>query len=209
MKIRVELRVRLKVADLVAQTAWMTLTEKLDFSGKLRGLARYSYWAMDAAGESAERIIDEIDRAVRLDGAFTNQNKHCYSLRAPDGTAGNGLARGDLHPERDFPVMDRGGDPRTPVFACDLLIREKDGAREEGFVSRLNGRLDGVEVSAMKAGEVWRILCGAPDGESSKRLAEEMAVTRSRREGLLLNPHYQRYEFIGVTAVEIKKESKD
>lgn len=209
MKIRVELRVRLKVADLVAQTAWMTLTEKLDFSGRLRGLARYSYWAMDAAGDSAERIIDEIDRAVRLDSAFTNQNKHCYSLRALGGPAGNGLERGDLHPERDFPAMDRGRDPRTSVFACDLLIREKDGAREEGFVSRLNGRLDGVEVSAMKAGEVWRILCGAPDGESSKRLAEEMAVTRSRREGLLLNPHYQRYEFIGVTAVEIKKELKD
>ena len=209
MKIRVELLVRLKVADLVAQTAWMTLTEKLDFSGRLRGLARYSYWAMDAEGGSAERIIDEIDRTVRLDSSFTNQNKHCYSLRAAGGPAGSGLERGDLRPERDFTAMDRGGGQGAPVFACDLLIREKDGSREEGFLSRLNGRLDGVAVSAMKAGEVWRILCEAPDAESSKRLAEEMAVTRSRREGLLLNPHYQIYEFIGVTAVRNKKELKD
>ncbi len=209
MKINVELRVRLKVADLVAQTAWMTLTEKLDFAGILQGIVRYSYWAMDADGTDGKSILDEIDRVVKLDGAFTNQNKHCYSLRGfmrPGAEMDS--VRGDLILDRDFPVIAGKRGRSAGVFAWDLLIREKDGGREEGFSSRLNGRLSGVEVSAMKAGEVWRVICDSQDEKSAKRMVERMAVTRSRREGLLLNPHYQQYEFIGVTAVGGGKGSK-
>ena len=73
MSSRVELWVRLKVVDLVAQTAWMTLTEKMDFEEQLCGMTRYSYWSMDADGGDA---LGAIEKAVKLDSAFTNQNKH-------------------------------------------------------------------------------------------------------------------------------------
>jgi hypothetical protein len=189
MKLAVELWVRLKVIDLVAQTASITLVDKLDFGGRLRGLTRYSYWAMDAEGETAPEILEEIDRAVRLDGAFTNQNKHLYRL-----SGGAEPPRGDLALEKDYPA---GGAPDGTVFAVDCLVRELRPDREAGFASRLGGRLRGVKISRMKYGEIWRITVGAPSERAAIAEAERMLVSRSRREGLLLNPHYQRYEILG------------
>lgn len=183
----VELWVRLKVIDLVAETAWMTLTEKLDFGDSLRGLVRYDYWRMEAEGPSVDAVLDEIDRAVRLDSAFTNQNKHLYRLRA--GEAG----RGDLAIGRDYPL--RAG-KRDGLHAVDLLVREKRPDAEAAFAARLGDRLEGVSIASMVAGQVWRIVVDAPSDDGAVALAERMAVTRSRREGLLLNPHYQRHEIV-------------
>lgn len=208
MNCSIDLWVRLKVIDLVAQTAWMTLTEKLDFESDLCGIIRYSYWGMEAEGESAGSILAEVDRVVRVDSAFTNQNKHFYSLSVHGGS--ELLASGDLDLDGDFPVRKiDGSDPADKaVFACDLLVREKSLEREKGFTSRLNARLDGVKVTGMKAGEVWRILVMASSEEEAAGKVKEMAVTRSRREGLLLNPHYQKYEFLGKTVVCGRKEQK-
>ena len=210
MRIPVQLWVRLKVIDLVTQTARMTLSEKLNFAGVLRGMTHYWYWGMDAEGPSAGAVIEEIDRVIRLDGAFTNQNKHLYRL-----TAGGGAVRGDLALEKDFMTSGstsagRGSSGRgtsalgagTSLFAFDCLIREKLRSREVGFEERLNGRLKGASVSGMKYGEVWRLIVSASSREAALADVERMLVSRSRREGLLLNPHYQAYEIIAATRVE-------
>lgn len=205
---RVELWVRLKVVDLVAQTAWMTLTEKLDFSGDLCGMAHYSWWGMEAEGKSAKDTLAEIDRVVRLDSAFTNQNKHFYRLIAGSG-GGDPVSAGDLRLEKDYPFHEEGARAEGgKVFACDFLVREQRGDREEGYESRLNARLEGVSVKGMMAGEVWRILVKAESGEEAKAKVESMAVTRTRREGLLMNPHYQKYEFLDVREVPAGKENR-
>ncbi|MBN1884011.1 MAG: hypothetical protein JW876_00640 [Candidatus Krumholzibacteriota bacterium] len=197
MKTVVELWVRLKVVDLVAGTAWMTLTEKLDFGDSLRGLVRYSYWRMEAEGASAGAVVDAIDRAVRLDSAFTNQNKHLYRLRETGGAGA-----GDLAVEEDYPVRATGG---GELRAVDLLVREKRPESEAAYAARLGERLEDVRILSMTAGEVWRIIVSAADDAAAVGLAERMAVTRSRREGLLLNPHYQRHEIVAVGPV-VRKE---
>ncbi len=237
MSVWVELWVRLKVVDLVAQTAWLTLTEKLDFAGRIHGLLRYFYWGCTAGG-SVETILDEIDRAVRMDGAFTNQNKHSYRLMIVENTVDRGipfdngempsldvetrelsspvetreepspaLCRGDLPIEHDYALHgDVGGAAPGGLFALDCLVRERDGDREVGFADRLNGRVRGVVVSGMKAGEVWRIIVSAGSKTEALKTAGRIAVTRSRREGLLLNPHYQRLELISAASLRPGKE---
>jgi hypothetical protein len=206
MKTPVRLWVRLKVIDLVTQTARMTLSEKLNFALTLRGMTHYWYWGMDAEGASPRAVLEEIDRAIRLDGAFTNQNKHMYRLEAGDEPA-----RGDLALEEDFLVSKdaaAGGGPAAGaagtggLFAFDCLVREKRPDRETGFAERLNGRLKGVAVSNMKYGEVWRLIVSAPSREAALAETERMLVSRSRREGLLLNPHYQLYEIIAAARIE-------
>jgi hypothetical protein len=219
MKTPVQLWVRLKVIDLVTQTARITLTEKLDFADTLRGMTHYWYWGMDAEAGDAKSALAEIDRAIRLDGAFTNQNKHLYRLAA------DGRALGDLALEKDYPVV--GSDiparnpvakppmdssagmsgpaalPRTAVlFALDCLVRERRPDREKGFTERLNARLKGVAVSNMKCGEVWRLVVSAPDERAALEAVEKMLVSRSRREGLLLNPHYQTHEILATTRLD-------
>jgi hypothetical protein len=78
-------------------------------------------------------------------------------------------------------------------------VRERNGEREAGFTDRLNGRVRGVRVSGMKAGEVWRIIIAAASEGEALDAVEKIAGTRSRREGLLLNPHYQSLELIATT----------
>ena len=196
MKTEARLWVRLKTIDLVAQTAWMTLTDKMGFADDLCGVLRYSYWAMEAEGESARVVCEAIDREIRMDSAFTNQNKHLYSLVVSGG--GDGAALGDLTIDRDFPRVKCGG----RIFACDLFVSEQGGGKDEGYASRLNARLDGAKITGMKSGEVWRILVRAEDVEEAARKVEEMAVTRTRKHGLLLNPHYQAFEFIGTAEID-------
>lgn len=221
MKARVELWVRLKVVDLVVQTAWMTMTEKLDLGGTLAGLSRYSYWRMDVEGPGREQILDEIDRVVRMDSAFTNQNKHLYLLKVLDpgvsrggvraGSSGgmpvsvtgqggpsDGMSRGDLSLEKDLARLECGGvqGGAGEIHGFDCLIRELKSDRDRGYRERLNARLRNVEVTDLGAGEVWRILLRAGSREEAYEEVKRMVVTRSRREGLLINPHYQDYEIL-------------
>jgi hypothetical protein len=195
MKTEARLWVRLKTIDLVAQTARMTLNDKMGFAEDLCGVLRYSCWLMDAEGESPGAVCEAIDREIRMDSAFTNQNKHFYSLAVSGG--GQEAASGDLRIDRDFPRCEGGG----RIFACDLFVSEQGGGKDEGYSSRLNARLDSAKVTGMKSGEVWRILVRAEDAEEAARKVEEMAVTRSRKHGLLLNPHYQAFEFIGTAEI--------
>ncbi|MDD4856883.1 MAG: hypothetical protein PHD74_02115 [Candidatus Krumholzibacteria bacterium] len=200
MKIPVELWVRLKVMDLVAQTARITLAEKLNFADRLRGITRYWYWGMEAEGADEKNIVEEIDRAIRLDGAFTNQNKHLYRLAALGGPA-----RGDLALEKDLSLAGGTAAGGGNLYAFDCLVREKRPDREIGFTERLNARIKGVTVSGMKHGEVWRLVVSASSEKAALADVERMLVSRSRREGLLLNPHYQQYEIIAATRVEAGK----
>lgn len=85
------------------------------------------------------------------------------------------------------------------LFAFDCLVRERRPDREEGFAARLNARIEGVAVSNMKCGEVWRITVSAASEKDALAIVEKMLVSRSRREGLLLNPHYQTYEMLATT----------
>ncbi len=216
MKARAELWVKLKVSDLVVETAWLTLTEKLDFAGDLRGLTRYFCWFMSVENEKSEEVIEELERVISMDSVFFNPNKHRYSLIImkdfPKGSeAGEGAQsrRGDFSPEDDFTLRPEltsgraGGDARAEtLYACDCLITESGSPRSDGYSVRLNSRLKDVTISGMKAGEVWRIIVKAENGKEAADKVESMAVTRSRREGLLLNPHFQRFEAIAVKPLD-------
>lgn len=192
MKMQCNLWVRLKVVDLVVQTAWMTLTEKLDLGGELVGLARYAFWRMELEGPDTGRMLAEVDRVIRMDSAFTNQNKHVYLLEIEGGPSAGGLAL-----EKDYPLMAEDGDTHG-AYAVDCLVRELTTAREEGYRDRLNTRLESVQATGVVAGEVWRVLVRAKSERDAIERVEAMAVTRSRRQGLLLNPHYQRFEILAV-----------
>ncbi len=190
MKVRCNLWVRLKVVDLVVQTAWMTLTEKLDLGGELVGLARYSFWGMELDGSDAGRVLADVDRVIRMDSAFTNQNKHVYLLQVEEGPSAGGLVL-----EKDYPIMTEERDAKG-TYAVDCLVREVTTAREEGYRDRLNARLESAKVTGLVAGEVWRVIVRAESEGEAVEKVEALAVTRSRRQGLLLNPHYQRFEIL-------------
>ncbi|MBD3180550.1 MAG: hypothetical protein GF417_13785 [Candidatus Latescibacteria bacterium] len=212
MEGRVDLWVKLKVADLVVETAWFTLTEKLDFTGSLFGLSRYSCWFIRASGPDMEIILDELDGTVTLDSAFFNQNKHRYSLVAagPEGTKIPGR-RGDFEHENDFVLRDSTPDgnrlsqrPDFSLYACDCLITT--GGAGADYAGRLRSRVERISISQVESGEVWRVILKADSREEALELVECIAVTRSRREGLLLNPHYQSHRILGIEEIPGRRE---
>jgi len=205
---RIELWVKLKVADLVVETAWFTLTEKLDFTGTIYGLSRYSCWFMDISGPDVESILDELDGMVKLDSAFINQNKHRYSLIAERTGAGEGvLRRGDFRHESDFVFREstpEGGmlreAPQFDLYACDCLITAEENSGDY-YLDRLSGRTGNISIEDVKSGQVWRLILKAGGRDRAADLVEKIAVTRSRREGLLLNPHFQEHRIIRIEKV--------
>lgn len=207
MKARAELWVKLKVTDLVVETAWFTLTEKLDFTGSLYGLSRYSCWFISASGPDAEAILDELDGIVRLDSAFINQNKHKYSLVIQeDGGERQASRRGDFRHEEDFILRESnpGGArlekiPGFDLYACDCLVTEEESGAD--YARRLSSRAGRLDITGVESGQIWRLILRAGSRDQASRLVEEIAVTRSRREGLLLNPHYQSHHIIGIEKI--------
>ncbi|MDZ7860856.1 MAG: hypothetical protein U5O15_09395 [Candidatus Krumholzibacteriota bacterium] len=205
MKARAELWVKLKVTDLVVETAWLTLTEKLDFD-YLRGLTKYSYWFMRCEGKSLEETADQLDRVITLDSTFTNQNKHKYSLMIEEekNQTGKGESsfvakRGDLKTEEDFTLRSKA--PSDKLYACDCLVSELESDKNKNYTDRISGRLDDISISEMRAGLVWRLIIEADSSSEAEKKAREISVTRSRREGLLLNPHYQDFEIISTVSL--------
>ena len=211
MRARAKLWVKLKVTDLVAETAWLTLTEKLEFDNLLYGLAKYSCWFMKCEGESGEAIIDDLNRVISLDSTFTNQNKHKYSLLIEDETSLNeepkkeaALRMGSFLPEKDFHLRAEAGSAK--LYACDCLVTEMESGKDKGYTDRLNDKLNGVAVSEMRAGLVWRLIVRAGNEDDAAEKVKKMAVTRSRREGLLLNPHYEEFEIISTVNLSNTEE---
>jgi hypothetical protein len=114
-------------------------------------------------------------------------------------------------PRADIPAKEPIGGSATgfragisALYAFDCLVRERRPDREKGFADRLNARLKGVVVSNMKCGEVWRIVVSAPAERQGLASVEKMLVSRSRREGLLLNPHYQTHEILATTRLDAR-----
>lgn len=202
--------------DLVAQTAWITLREKLGYGDELLGLRRFSYWDMETGANGGEGMMDEVEQVITLDSTFTNQNKHLYRLMMTDKSGNIEVSRGTLSFEHGFSDKRRpdsaradgtlaGHQGKSPpddsVSGCYTvysLIREKGQLREEAYTDRLNKKLNHGMVRVIEAGEVWSIKVVADAEEKAVRLVKDMLITRSRREGLLINPHYQDYRIINI-----------
>ena len=56
------------------------------------------------------------------------------------------------------------------------------------------------DIQALRRGILWRLWLPGSDAGEARRLAEKIAATRSRREGLLANPHAQTCEVLHVVS---------
>ena len=135
MKTPVQLWVRLKVIDLVTQTARITLTEKLDFADALRGMTHYWYWGMDAEAADAQSALDG-DRP--RDPA--RQRVHEPEQASATGSRrGTGRVRGDLALEKDFRGL--GDTPRRAHWAAATGLRAGRASSPSTASSARGGRI--------------------------------------------------------------------
>jgi hypothetical protein len=161
------LRRWLKVADPTALTARESLRGDLGYRERVGDVARSDVFGF--LWEEETDPIGLLDRLCEHTNLLQNPNKHRREIRLP----GQALT------------------PRGNTWV--LVTREEETERVEASLARHGGLAHPPRV---RTGTLWELdLAGDP--EERLHLAEEIAVCRSRRRGLLANPHVERAVVFG------------
>jgi phosphoribosylformylglycinamidine (FGAM) synthase PurS component len=167
----VELYVELKIPDVTALTAAGTLRRRLGYDGVLTELNRGDYYRISLDVDTQEEALELATEMAENTNIFVNPNKHRYTVFAGRHNA--------------VTV------PEAGETAVNVLVLDPAGGSGSAIADALRDRLGyGETVREVVAGTLWTIVLQADD-EEARRAAEEITVTKSRTEGLLMNPHYQ------------------
>jgi hypothetical protein len=167
----VELLVRLKIPDVTALTAANSLRRRMGYADVLERLQRADYYRLGLNAATVEEALALAKELAEDTNLFVNPNKHVYELRLPEAA----------------------GEPTAaPAQEVEVLVTDPNDGSAQGALSALQGRLGyGDRVASLTKGVLWLMDLRAPDHESAKALAREMAVTERIDRGLLVNPHFQ------------------
>lgn len=167
----VRLLVRLKIPDVTALTAANALRRSMGYS-QLKELKRADYYCLELNADTPEQAIALAQELAEKTNLFVNPNKHVYEVwtsreeKAP--------AQGKL---------------------AQVLVTDPNDGSAQGMLAALQGRLGyGDQVAGLTKGLLWTMALEVDCEEEARRLAGEMAETKSLDKGLLVNPHFQEFE---------------
>ncbi len=221
------LLVGLRGPDLTASTARLALVEKMGFGDRLAGLQRWDFFHLTLeSSANAEAVLDALKKTLARQSTFYNRNKHMYSLECRwaketrvDGPTHAELASrfGQALGKRGAPGTDFDGKPgskadivkSSPVFLVEVSVQDDDSAGRDGIAAKLTRELsapDGpgpVKVQCPGRATVWWLAIAASSDEAAVETARQIAVTKRRDEGLLMNPNYQSADFVATGRIEL------
>jgi hypothetical protein len=161
----------LKTRDAVAATAGYTLVHDLGYEGVLKGIIREDYWLVHLdlpENMDIDSLMVELAENTRI---FVNPNKHHYSIH-PDGS------------------LQSTKNKDTQSFLVRLLVTNIDNRTGQHALATLKALYKtGEHVLAIHNGILWTLDIIADTLNDARKIAESMAITCSRTEGLLANPH--------------------
>ena len=141
------------------------------------GVERGELWRFDLADvEDAEACRGALERAACRGGRYVNSNRDvCIWLEGA----------------RPYPRA-----APAAGAAIDIWVRDGDGSDRSALEYF---RTEGTpSLSDVRRGVLWRLWLPDRDGASARRRAEAITLTRSRSEGLLMNPHSQTADVLHV-----------
>lgn len=172
--ISVELVVSLKIPDVTALTAGNAIRRRLGYDEVLSSLERADYYRMDLdvkERDLAEKLVREMAEETNL---FVNPNKHTYDVQFPDERGANANVDGE--------------------WLVNVLVTSPDDTSGDGIASALTGRLGYGQVADVETGVLWTMRIRAESEAEAREVAENITVTRSQSQGILMNPHFQEFE---------------
>ncbi|MCI0451948.1 MAG: hypothetical protein L0Z51_06075 [Candidatus Latescibacteria bacterium] len=220
------LLVGLRGPDLTASTARLALVEKMGFGDRLSGLKRWDFFhLLLESGGQPEAVVDGLKKTLARQSTFYNRNKHMYSLecRWDSETRLDGPSHADLAKRFGQSLGNAGGSGTdfdgkpgskadilnaSPVFLVEVFVQDDDSAGRDGIAAKLTRELsapDGlgtVTVRCPGRATVWWLAIVASDDQAAVETARQIAVTKRRDQGLLLNPNYQSAEFVSAGRIE-------
>lgn len=156
------IRLWLKVADPTALTARETLQRALGYGRMVRDVGRSEIWSFRwEASVDAHPLLARLARDTNL---FANPNKYHMEIKT-------------------------GPEPLSPRGNVWILgWREGDGKEQEETLRR--HRLVEDHLPEVRRAVLWELDLDAPVA-AVRTTAEEIAVARERKRGLLINPHVE------------------
>ena len=181
---RLDLLVTLKTVDLVRETAWLTLVERLGWGDRLLGLARHRLWRFTVEGADAAVCQSALAAELERSSAYYNPNKERLTWLAADA-----LGAGDALPA----PLPRPLGPADALssWQLGLWVTDEGGAADALRAASAARLSPAVALTALHTGSFWELRLAAANAAEAGALAAALAVSRGRGEGLLLNPHYQ------------------
>ena len=171
---RLELLVRRKGTDPTAETCLHALQALMALD--VTDLEHGTLWRFDVDGDTGPaRLKDAIARAACRAGRYVNTNRDTYAWL--DELPAAAMARPAL--------------TATDLWIC--LGDGRDPVAQAYFAAQTGARLRQV-----RCGMLYRLWMPQRDAAAAREFAFEVAVTRTRRHGLLMNPHAQTLEVLRV-----------
>ncbi|MBN1295160.1 hypothetical protein JXA80_00170 [bacterium] len=159
----------LKTRDAVAATAEYTLVHELACSD-LRRIERKDCWQVELADIPGETAGETMNRLARDTRVFVNPNKHVYEILTPDSLETHRIGPG--------------------LFRVPVIVGNREDRKGETACRTLAGLYGmGRHVVHVASGVLWLLDLAADDIVVARERARMITETRSRREGLLANPH--------------------
>ena len=149
------------------------------------GVERGELWRFDLTdGEDAAATREALERAACRAGRYVNLNRDACAW---------------LEGARPYPSA-----APVPGTAADVWVRDGDG-RDPAALEFFRAR-GAPSLREVRRGVLWRLWLPDLDSGSARRRAESIAVTRSRRQGLLMNPHAQTAEVLHVVHSPVQED---
>jgi phosphoribosylformylglycinamidine (FGAM) synthase PurS component len=170
----IELLVTLKIPDVTTLTAAGALRRRMGYEDALKALSRADYYRLELEAPSNDKALELAAEIAEKTNLFVNPNKNVYELRSD---ARESTARSD------------------GSHVIQVLVTDPADGSARGALAALQGRLGyGDNVTGLWKGVLWtrELECESP--ERARDIAEDIAVTRAREKGLLMNPHFQECE---------------
>ncbi len=171
---RFEILVRLIVPDPWSFTVLDTLRRKFGLT-EIEEATRFRTWllSLDTPRESSAKAI--IDRLLGETALLANPNRDMWFVRSPHEMIPDSFWRRSISGSEVFVIR---------VIDIDDIIGR---ARQEVVRQRLGI----TEIKSITFSTLWMLEI-AGDSKRARRIAEEVAVARRWRKGLLANPHSQK-----------------
>ena len=171
---RLEFLVRRAGIDTTAETTLHALRALMGIA--VDAVEHGTLWRFEIAAEpEILRVKDAIARAACRAGRYVNLNRDVVAW-LDDASVRARVAPGQ--------------------FATDLWITDGDGT--DPTAADYFARQLGKPFQQVRRGTLYRLWAEHEDAASARAAALQVAVTRTRRQGLLMNPHAQSVEVLRV-----------
>jgi hypothetical protein len=173
--------------DPADETCLVALRDLL--GAEIAGVERGELWRFEVAEGDAAALAgwkERLERAACHAGRYVNTNRDRCTWTSDAG---------------EDPIAAPRGGTIVEVWVCD-----GDG-RDAAALAYFRAR-SGTALAGLRRGTLWRLWFAATDAETARARASELAVTRTRRLGLLSNPQSQRAEIIAVIRDPAAKEDR-